>query len=61
MNIGDKYKLYFNEHNTNNTILELRGIIDDKMLIFKTPKGNYRMEPIEFFEFHIEKGTLTKI
>ncbi len=61
MNIGDKYKLEFSKNNPNNRILEFRGIIDNEVVIFKTPKGNYRMESLDWVEYFIEAGHLIKI
>ena len=59
--IGDKYELFYNPNNPNNKKFEIRGIIDDEMVIFLTSKGNYKMEDILWFEFNIETGKLIKI
>lgn len=45
--IGDKYELFYNSNNPNNRKFEIRGIIDDTMIVFKTEKGNYKMEHID--------------
>jgi len=61
MNIGDKYELFFNPKNPNNIILEFRGMVDDEVVIFKTPKGNYKMESIDWFEHFTESGHLKEV
>ena len=59
--IGDKYELFYNSNNPNNRKFEIRGVVDDVMIIFKTEKGNYKMEHIDWFDYNIESGKLKKI
>jgi hypothetical protein len=59
--IGDKYELFYNSNNINNKKFEIRGIIDDSVIVTLSSKGNYKMENIEWLDYNIERGNLKKI
>lgn len=59
--IGDKYKLFYNSNNPNNNKIEIRAIIDDVMVVVRTENGIYKMEHVDWFDFNIENGKLTKL
>lgn len=64
--IGDKYKAYYNSNNPNNKKFQIRGIIDDKIIddkiiVILSSKGNYSIKDIYWFDFNIERGVLKKV
>lgn len=59
--IGDKYELFFNKNNPNNKKFEIRGIIDNEMVVILSEKGNYKMEYIFYLDYNIENGNMKKI
>lgn len=58
--IGDKYELFYNPNNPNNKKFEIRGIIDNSVIIIKSSNGNYKLENIEWLDYNIEKGNIKK-
>lgn len=59
--VGDKYELFYNPKNVNNHKFEIRGIIDNAVVVMLTEKGNYRMDNIYFIDYNIKEGYLKKI
>jgi hypothetical protein len=61
MNEGEKYKIYYNKGNINNMTIEIRAIVDDTYVVFKTHKGAYKMENLSYFEMMEKQGILIKL
>jgi hypothetical protein len=59
--IGDKYELFYNSNNPNNRKFEIRGIVDNEIVVLLSSKGNYKMEDIDWMDYNIERGNLKKI
>jgi hypothetical protein len=59
--IGDKYELFYNSNNPNNRKFEIRGIVDNEVVVLLSSKGNYKMENIDWMDYNIERGNLKKI
>jgi hypothetical protein len=59
--IGDKYELFYNSNNPNNRKFEIRGIVDNEVVVLLSSKGNYKMEDIDWMDYNIERGNLKKI
>lgn len=60
MEVGEKYKLFFNKKNPNNGTVEIRAIVDDKHVVYKY-HGKYVMDSALLFELYIVRGYLTKV
>lgn len=58
---GDKYELFYNENNPNNHKFEIRGVVDDTVVVMLTQKGNFRMEDIDWLNMNIGFGNMKKI
>lgn len=62
--IGDTYRIYFNERNINNKTIHIRGIVDDIFVIRywlkRKQRWYYACEPIEYFEAHNKHMTKVK-
>ena len=60
--VGDKLRIFYNENNRNNKIIEIRAIIDDYYIVYKHYiKGygyNYVLEDIFFFDILIKNNEL---
>lgn len=57
--VGKRFKIFYNDRNINNMGIEIRSIVDDMFIVFKTSKGRYVMEPVTYFDF-IEKDGILK-
>lgn len=60
---GNEIEMYFNEGSINNKIIEIRGIVDDKYIVYKSynnknKKYFYYMKTIYYFYLLEEKGYL---
>jgi len=59
--IDDKYELFYNSNNPNNRKFEIRGIVDNEVVVLLSSKGNYKMVDIDWMDYNIERGNLKKI
>lgn len=58
MEVGQKYKLFFNPRNVNNGKIEIRAIVDDKQVVYLF-NGEYRMDSVFLFDMYLKEGHLT--
>lgn len=50
LSIGEEFELFYNERNINNMAIEIRAIVDEAYVVFKTSKGHYKMESLSYFK-----------
>jgi len=67
MEIGEKYKLFYNEGNPNNKIIYIRAIVDKEWVVYKERIGNsmsktwqYHIEHTTYFDLLKKKGVIEK-
>jgi hypothetical protein len=61
--VGGKLKIFYNKGNINNNKIEIRGIVDDEIIVYKTwlkRKGywDYRITDKYFMSLLIKAGNL---
>ena len=59
LNIGDKLNIYYGPRNINNTVWEVRGVVDDDMIILRTPSDRYKVEHVSYLDLLYESKYLT--
>ena len=57
--VGDTLQIYFRNGNINNTILEVRAIVDNLYVVVKHPSGNYTLKDASYLELLHMQGILT--
>ena len=63
MEVGAKYKMYFGHDNLNNKNIEIRAIVDDEYVVFKSWSKNksryvYSIESLYYFRLLSDQGSL---
>lgn len=67
MKNGEVYKIYYNEGNRNNKVLQIRAVVDDEWIVSRSREVGtsdswiYRMEHKSFFDLLIENGSMKKL
>lgn len=62
LEVGKCYRLFFNKGNPNNISFEVKAIIDNEEMVYKSLKtGNYYMKDIYYFDLVHKNKHLTRI
>lgn len=58
--VGNKLQLYYSKGNINNSIFEIRGIVDKYYVVTRSDKVHtYKLEHIYFFQIAFNQGNLS--
>ena len=59
--VGDNLRIFYDDNNPNNRDIQIRAIVDMKVVIYLDEKNSYHMEPIHYFNVLCRCNSLKKI
>ena len=66
MNVGETWRVFYQKDNQNNRRFHVRAIVDGGIVVSRTWSRShqcwrYNCEPLDYFEYMIERGWLKKV